>query len=61
MTLEDIHHLRTVDRAAGCGNDYFGSLAEVRRSHDGRAYDSQLFHILAAEIVEPMHCATRNA
>jgi hypothetical protein len=61
MTPEDVRHLRTVGRAAGGGTDYFGSFAEVRRTHDRRSYDRQLCHILAAEVIEAVHRASGDA
>jgi hypothetical protein len=61
MTPEDVQHLRVVGRAAGGGTDYFGSFAEVRRAHYRRGYDSELFHILAAEVIEAVHCASGDA
>jgi len=42
-------------------SDYFGRLAEVRGAHYRRGYDGELFHILAAEVVEAMHRASRDA
>ncbi len=61
MTAEDVHHLRGVGRAAGGGTDYFGSFAEVRRTHYGRGYDGELFHILAAEVIEAVYRAAGDA
>src|SRR5512143_1554589 len=61
MPPEDIHHLRTVGRAAPGGTDYFGSFAEVRGAHYRRGYDSELFHILAAEVVETVYRASGDA
>ena len=61
MTPEDVHHLRAVGRAAASGTDYFGRLAEVRGAHDRRGYDRELFHILAAEVVEAMYCPSGDA
>jgi len=58
MTPEDLHHLRAVRRAAGGGTDYFGSFAEVRGAHYRRGYDGELFHILAAEVIEAVHRAS---
>ena len=55
MAPEDVHHLRAVGRAAGGGSDYFGSFAEVRGAHYRRGYDGELFHILAAEVIEAGH------
>src|SRR5207249_2250765 len=61
MTPEDVHHLRAVGRAAGSGTDDFGSFAEVRGAHHRRGYDGELFHILAAEVVEAVHRASGDA
>src|SRR5512141_2403753 len=61
MTPEDLRHLRAVGRAAGGGIDYFGSLAEVRGAHYRGGYDGELFHILAAEVVEAVHRASGDA
>src|SRR6266849_10114344 len=58
MTAEDVHHFRAIRRTASGGADYFGGLAEVRRPHDRRGYDGELFHILVAEIVEAVHRAS---
>src|SRR5579864_2022706 len=52
MTAEDVHHLRTVGRAAGGGNDHFSSFAEICRAHYRWGYEGDLFHILAAEVIE---------
>jgi hypothetical protein len=57
MTPEDIHHLCAVGGIAGC-TDYFGSFAEVCGAHYRRGYDGQLFHILAAEVIEAVHGAS---
>jgi hypothetical protein len=51
MTPEDLHHLRAIGRAGG-GTDYFRSFAEVRGAHYRRGYDGELFHILAAGVIE---------
>jgi hypothetical protein len=61
MTPEDLNHLRAIDRAAGGGTDYFGSFAEVRGAHYRRAYDGELFHILAAEVIEAVHRSSGDA
>src|SRR5512139_3050000 len=61
MTPEDVHHLRAVGRAAAGGTDYFGSFAEVRGAHYRRGYDGELFHILAAEVVEAVYRTSGNA
>src|SRR5438067_11016101 len=61
MTAEDIHHFRTIGWTSAGSVDYFGGFAEVRRAHDRRGYDRELFHILVAEIVEAVHRASRNA
>ena len=52
MPPEDLRHPRPVGRAATGGADYLGGLAKVRGAHNRRAYDGELFHILAAEVVE---------
>jgi hypothetical protein len=52
MTAEDVHHLRTVGRATGGGSDHFSSFAEICRAHYRWGYEGELFHILAAEVVE---------
>ena len=36
------------------------SVARVRGSHDRRRYDGELFHILAAQIVEAVNRTARN-
>ena len=51
-TAEDACHLRAVRRAAAGGTDDFGGFAEVRRAHHRGAYDSELFHIHAAELIK---------
>ena len=56
MTPEDIHHLRTIRRAAAGGTDYFGSFTEVGWTHYRRGYDDELFYILAAEVIETVNC-----
>ena len=61
MTPEDVHHLRAVGRAAAGGTDYFGSFAEVCGAHYRRGYNGELFHILAAEVIEAVHCASGDA
>lgn len=61
MTPEDLHYLRAVGRAAAGGTDYFGSFAEIRGAHYRRGYDGELFHILAAEVVEAVHRASGDA
>src|SRR5215472_15967177 len=61
MTAEDLRHLRPVGRAAGGLVDYFGGFSEVRRAHDRRGYDGQLLDVLAAEVIEAMHRASRDA
>jgi len=61
MTPEDVHHLRAIGRAAASGTDYFCRLAEVCGAHYGRGYDGELFHILAAEVVEAMYRASGDA
>ena len=61
MPTEDLHHLRAVGRAASGGPDDFGRFAEVRGTHDRRGDDAELFHILAAEVVEAMGRAAGNA
>src|SRR5580704_4269836 len=61
MTPEDVHHLRAVGRAADGGIDYFGSFPEVRGAHYRRGYDGKLFHILAVEVIEAVHCASGDA
>src|SRR5438045_8861453 len=61
MTAEDVHHLLAVRRAAGGCTDYFGSFAEVCGPHNRGGYDSELFHILAAEIIEAMHRTSGDA
>jgi hypothetical protein len=61
MTAEDVHHLRTVGRAAGGGNDHFSSFAEICRAHYRWGYEGELFHILAAEVIEAVHCASGYA
>jgi len=61
MTAEDVHHLRTVVRAAAGGGDHFSSFAEICRAHSRWGYEGELFHILAAEVIEAVHCASRYA
>ena len=61
MTAEDVHHFRAIRRTASGGADYFGGLAEVRRPHDRRGYDGELFHILVAEIIEAVHRSSGDA
>ena len=61
MTPEDVYHLSAVGRAAGGGTDYFGSFPEVRGAHYRRGYDGELFHILAAEVIEAVHRAAGDA
>src|SRR5437667_9027531 len=61
MAAEDVHHFCAIRRAAGGGVDYFGGLSEVRRAHYRRGYDSELFHILVAQIIEAVYGASRNA
>ena len=56
---EDLHHLCSVGRAGGGGPDDFGRFAEVRGAHDRRGDDGELFHILAAEVIEAMGRAQR--
>lgn len=55
MTPEDFRHVRTVGLAPGSSIDYFGSFAEVRGAHYRGAYDGELFHILAAEVIKAVH------
>jgi len=55
MTLEDLHHFRTIRWAAWGGTDYFGSFAEVRRTHYRWGYYDELLHIFAAKVIEAMH------
>ena len=61
MTAEDVHHLCTVGRAAGGGNDHFSSFAEICRAHYRWGYEGELFHIRAAEVIEAVHCASGYA
>src|SRR3974390_2194907 len=61
MTPEDIRHLRAVRRAARGGADDFGRLTEILGAHDRRADDRELLHRLAAEVIEAMRCAPRDA
>ena len=61
MTPEHVYHLRAVEWTAGRGTDYVGSFAEVRGAHYRRGYDSELFDILAAEVVESVHRASGDA
>jgi hypothetical protein len=61
MTAEDVHHLLTVGRAAGGGSDHFSSFAEICRAHYRWGYEGELFHILAAEVIEAVHCASGYA
>jgi len=61
MTAEDVHHLRTVGRTAGGGSDHFSSFAEICRPHYRWGYEGELFHILAAEVMEAVHCASGYA
>jgi hypothetical protein len=61
MTPEDVHHLRTIGRAASGTADHFSSFAKVRRAHYCRAYDGELFHILIAEVVEAVNRASGDA
>ena len=61
MSAEDVNHFREIGRAAGGGVDYFGGFAEVRGTHYRRGYDGELFHILAAEVIEAVHSASGNA
>ena len=57
MTSEDVRHFSAVGHSAGGSSitDYFGSFAELCGGHDGRRYDRELFHTLAAEIIEAVH------
>ena len=59
-TAEDACHLRAVRRAAAGGTDDFGGFAEVRRAHHRGAYDSELFHIHAAELIKAVDRASRD-
>src|SRR3974390_2117252 len=52
MTAEDLHHFRAVGRAASGGVNHFSGFPEVRRAHDRRGYDGELFRILVAQIIE---------
>ena len=61
MTTEDVDHFRAIGRTTGGIGDYFGGFSEVRGAHYRRGYDGELFHILAAEIVEAVHGASGNA
>ena len=61
MTPEDLRHLRAVGRPANRSTNGFSRLAEIRRTHDRRADDTELFHILAAEVVEAVHRAPGDA
>ena len=61
VTLEDLRHLLAVGRAAAGGTDHLGSLAEVCGAHYRRGYEGELFHILAAEVVETVYCAPGDA
>src|SRR6516225_8662917 len=61
MTSEDVHHFCAVGWAASSSTDYFGSLAEVRGTHDRRRNYAELFHILAAEVIEAVRRATGYA
>src|SRR5215472_8927269 len=61
MTAEDVHHFRAIRWATGGSVDFFGGLAEVCGPHDRRGYDGELFHILAAVILEAVHRAAGNA
>ena len=61
MTPKDLRHLRAVKGAASGGTEYFGSFADVRGAHYCRGYDGELFHILAAEVIEAVHGAAGNA
>src|SRR2546423_1545039 len=61
MTPEYVHHLHAVRRAASGGADHFSSFAEVCGTHDRRGYDGELFHILAAEVIEAMDRASGDA
>jgi hypothetical protein len=60
MPPEDIHHLRTVGRAALGSTDYFGSFAEVSRTHYRGGYDDELFYIFAAEVIEAVNRASAD-
>ena len=60
MTPDDVSHLRAVGWAAGSRTDHFGSLAKVRGAHYRGRYDDKLFHILATEVIEAMHRASRD-
>src|SRR6516165_10482673 len=55
MTPEDVHHLRAVGRAA------VGGFAEVRGAHYRRAYDGELSHIRAAEVIKAVYRASGDA
>ena len=61
MTPEDVRHLRAVRRARGGGTDDFGRLAAGRGAQDRQGDDGELFHILAAEVIEAVHRAARDA
>jgi hypothetical protein len=61
MTAEDVHHFFAIRRAAGSVIDYHSCFTEVRGAHYRRGYDGELFHILAAEIIEAVHRASWNA
>jgi hypothetical protein len=61
MTPEDLHYLRAVWRSAGRGTDHLGSFAEIRGAHYRRGYDGELFHVLAAEVVEAVYRAPGDA
>ena len=61
MTAEDVRHFRAIGRATASGVYDFGSFSEVRGAHYRRGYDGELFHMLAAEIIEAVHRATGNA
>src|SRR5215472_1443545 len=60
MSPKYIHHLLAVWRTSSGGADYFRGFAEVRGPHDRRRNDGELFHVLAAEIVEAVYRAARD-
>lgn len=61
MSPKYIHHLLAVRWTAPGGADYFGGFAEISRPHDRRRYEGELLRVLAAEIIEAVYGAARNA
>ena len=60
MSPKYLDHFLAVGRASCRDTDHFGRFAKVRRPHDRRRYDRELFHVIAAEIVEAVYRAARD-